>query len=154
MEIRRAETKDINGILALLHEVLEIHAALRPDIFISGTTKYTPEELEDLLADDTKPIFVADDGGITGYAFCVLKEESGTNIRECRELYIDDLCVSGENRGKGVGSKLYEYVKNYSKNIGCRSLTLNVWEGNDSARAFYERGGLFVRKTQLEEILK
>ena len=45
MKIRKAEKKDIPRILALLGQVLQIHAELRPDIFIPGTTKYTPCEL-------------------------------------------------------------------------------------------------------------
>lgn len=42
MKIRKAEKKDIPRILALLGQVLQIHAEIRPDIFIPGTTKYTP----------------------------------------------------------------------------------------------------------------
>ena len=36
----------------LLSEVLELHAKLRPDIFISGTTKYTREELTNIFQND------------------------------------------------------------------------------------------------------
>ena len=43
--IRRAESRDLDKTLKLLGEVLELHAKIRPDIFISGTTKYTREEL-------------------------------------------------------------------------------------------------------------
>ena len=45
MNIRRAEEKDSEKVLELLSEVLEIHADIRPDLFISGTTKYSKEEL-------------------------------------------------------------------------------------------------------------
>ena len=49
MKIRKAEAKDIPRLLALLEQVLQIHAEIRPDIFISGTTKYTVCELAELL---------------------------------------------------------------------------------------------------------
>ena len=52
MQIRRAEEKDIEKLIVLLQEVLEIHAALRPDIFISGTTKYTAEDLQLCILSD------------------------------------------------------------------------------------------------------
>ena len=45
MTIRRARETDIPKVLKLLSQVLELHAAIRPDIFIPGTTKYTREEL-------------------------------------------------------------------------------------------------------------
>ena len=41
MMIRDAKEKDIPRILELLKQVLQIHADIRPDIFIPGTTKYT-----------------------------------------------------------------------------------------------------------------
>ena len=44
MNIRRAHEKDIPRLIELLEQVLQIHADIRPDIFIPGTTKYTNEE--------------------------------------------------------------------------------------------------------------
>ena len=44
MNIRKAEEKDIPRLLALLGQVLQIHADIRPDIFIPRTTKYTNDE--------------------------------------------------------------------------------------------------------------
>ena len=32
-------------------------------------------------------------------------------------------------------------------------MTLNVWEGNDAARAFYDKMGMRPKETQLELIL-
>ena len=49
MRIRKAEEKDIPRIMELLGQVLAIHAEIRPDIFIPGTTKYTVTELAELL---------------------------------------------------------------------------------------------------------
>ena len=47
--IRKAEERDIPRIIELLGQVLQIHADIRPDIFIPGTTKYTVDELKELL---------------------------------------------------------------------------------------------------------
>lgn len=71
--IRRAESRDLDKTLKLLGEVLELHAKIRPDIFISGTTKYTREELQAIFDNDQTPVFVAadDSGEVVGYAFCV-----------------------------------------------------------------------------------
>ena len=67
MNIRRAENKDIQGVLDLLSQVLEIHAKIRPDLFIPGTTKYSHDELEKMFSDDSRPVYVAeDDDRITG----------------------------------------------------------------------------------------
>ena len=50
--IRRSESRDLDKTLKLLSEVLELHAKIRPDIFISGTTKYTREELQAIFDND------------------------------------------------------------------------------------------------------
>lgn len=71
MTIRRANENDIPRLIELLEQVLQIHADIRPDIFIPGTTKYTNEELTQMIKDDTKPIYVAADenDNCLGYAF-------------------------------------------------------------------------------------
>lgn len=158
IKVRRAESKDVLRVKELLSQVLEVHAKLRPDIFISGTTKYTNEELEQILTDESRPVFVAVDDAddiAIGHLFCVMKEQPfSTNMHPFKTMYIDDICVDENARGKHVGTALYEFALQYAKEQGCYDVTLNVWEGNDSARAFYEKMGMFVKETQMEVILK
>lgn len=157
MKIRKAIEKDIPKISDLLSQVLEIHAQIRPDIFIPGTTKYTHDELAEMFKDDKKPIFVAvnEEDEVIGYAFCVLKEQPfSNNMIPFQSMYIDDLCVDKNARGMHIGQALFEYVKQEAKERGCYEITLNVWEGNDSAKYFYEKMGLTPQKTQMEYTLK
>ena len=157
MNIRKANTKDIPRIKELLHQVLEIHANIRPDIFIPGTTKYTEKELEDILSDENRPIYVATSGEDTciGYAFCILKNQPfSINMVPFKSLFIDDLCVDQNVRGQHIGEKLIEYVKEEAKKIGCYEVTLNVWAGNTLAEKFYEKMGFQTKERQLEYILK
>ena len=157
MTIRRANENDIPRLLELLEQVLQVHADIRPDIFIPGTTKYTNEELAQMIKDDTKPIYVAADenDNCLGYAFCQLQEQPfSNNMVPFKSLFIDDLCVAADTRGMHVGSALFEFAKEEAKRLGCYELTLNVWEGNDSARHFYEKMGMKPKETMMEYILK
>lgn len=156
MNIRRANEKDIPRLLELLGQVLQIHAEIRPDIFIDGTTKYTSDELAKMLKDDTKPVYVATDEKdiCLGYAFCQLKEQPfSNNMVQFTSLFIDDLCVDEKARGQHIGESLFEYVKSEAKRLGCYEITLNVWSGNTSAEKFYEKMGLKTKERQLEYIL-
>lgn len=156
MTIRRANENDIPKIIDLLGQVLQIHAEIRPDIFIPGTTKYTNEELSQMLKDETKPIYVAADenGTCIGYAFCQIREQPfSNNMVQFKSLFIDDLCVDKCTRGQHIGEKLFEHVKNEAKRLGCYEVTLNVWAGNTSAEKFYEKMGLKTKERQLEYIL-
>ena len=132
-----------------------VHHVIRPDLFKPYTTKYNEQELEALLHDDNKPIFVFDDGEVLGYAFCQITEVKDDQLFEdIKTLYIDDICVDEKARGKHVGKTLYEYVRNYAQSIGCNNITLNVWEGNEPALRFYQNMGMQVQKTTMEVILK
>ncbi|MBO6128562.1 MAG: GNAT family N-acetyltransferase [Pseudobutyrivibrio sp.] len=156
MLIRRSQIKDIDKLITLLQEVLEIHAKIRPDIFISGTTKYTREELSQKIANDDEPIYVAvnDNDEVVGYAFCVLKQQPfSTNMVPFTSLYIDDLCVDSKYRGQHIGEQLFEYVKAEAKRLGCYEITLAVWAGNDGAERFYDRIGLKTKERIMEYIL-
>ena len=123
-----------------MRQVNDIHAALRPDLFHTGETKYTAEELRAILADAARPVFVAElSGQVVGYAFCVEKREHTPT------LYLDDLCVDA--------AALFDHVTAYAKQKGFYSVTLNVWAGNESAQAFYESRGMTIQKTTMEKIV-
>ena len=153
MIIRKAEEKDIPRIIELLGQVLQIHADIRPDIFIPGTTKYTADEL---LKNEKNPIYVAANEAdiCVGYAFCQLREQPfSNNMVPFKSLFIDDLCVDQQARGQHIGERLFEHVKNEAKQKGCYEVTLNVWTGNISAEKFYEKMGMKTKEKQMEYIL-
>ena len=152
--VRKADKEDIQSIIQLFHQVNMVHHVLRPDLFKPHTTKYNEQELATMLNDDSTPIFVFDDGGVLGYAFCQVTEVKNHQLLEdMKTLYIDDICVDEHARGKHVGKSLYEYVHGYAKSIGCNNITLNVWEGNEPALCFYRNMGMQVQKTTMEFIL-
>ena len=155
-QIRRGRQTDIPRIDDLLLQVLTIHHDIRPDLFKGNCRKYNDLELAALLENDLRPVFVYedDDGIVQGYAFCVIEQHPGNNIlTDIKTLYIDDLCVDKDFRGSGVGKMLFEHVKDYARDIGCYNLTLNMWEGNEEAIAFYRKMGLVPYKYGMETIL-
>jgi ribosomal protein S18 acetylase RimI-like enzyme len=149
--VRKANKNDIGRIIELLHQVDMVHHEIRPDLFKPNTTKYNEQELEALLDDDSKPIFVFEDGEVLGHAFCLITEVRDDKLlQDIKTLYIDDICVDEKARGNHVGKALYKYVHNYALSIGCNNITLNVWEGNDPALSFYRNMGMKVQKTTME----
>ncbi len=154
LAVRRAEQHDIPRITELLYQVHDIHAQKRPDLFTKGAKKYTGAELSEIIADDERPIFVAECGSVVwGYAFCIFQRHSGLNTPQFTTLYIDDLCVDEKSRGMHIGSTLYDYVLNYARESGCYNVTLNVWSLNESAFSFYKSLGMDIQKYGMEQIL-
>lgn len=156
MNVRRAEIKDIPGILNLLVQVGMVHHEGRPDLFKGPATKYNAEELKGIIADEKTPVFVCvdDSGFVAGHAFCIAKQELDNSVlTDIKTLYIDDICVDEKARGKHVGTMLYEHVRKYAEDNSFYNITLNVWECNPTARKFYESLGFKPQKTGMEVIL-
>ncbi len=155
VEIRRAGAQDVAGVHELLSQVLEVHAAGRPDLFRTGTRKYTDDELLGIFANDETPVFVAVEGPeVLGHAFCVLEDHTAeNNWQDVKTLYIDDICVSEKSRGRHVGTALYRHVIDYARGLGCHDVTLNVWSCNPGAKAFYEAMGMTPYKVGMEQVL-
>ncbi len=156
MTIRPAQPRDLDRVLELLAQVLELHARLRPDVFVPSTTKYSRAELTDLIADPATPVFVAADAAdrVVGYVFCQWRRQAGrANMVPEESLYIDDLCVDEACRSQGVGKALFAHVTALARARGCRRVDLTVWEGNAAARRFYEACGMRPRSTCMEILL-
>ena len=152
--VRPAGERDLPRVGELLLQVNEVHHKIRPDLFKTNARKYTDDELRAIFRDPDAPVFVYEtDGRVLGYAFCMLQTRRGNNLVDGKTLYLDDLCVDEAARGRGIGTALYRYVLDYAKRIGCHNVTLNVWEGNDAALAFYRKCGMTVQKTGMERIL-
>lgn len=153
--ITRAKQEDIPSIGKLLYQVNKVHSDLRPDLFKSGTKKYTDEEIKRILDDPDRPVFLAKNAEKTlGYAMCIKKQfVDDNNMTDIKTLYIDDLCVDENARGQGVGTALYEFAVDYAKRNDYYNITLNVWADNISAVNFYNKIGLKIQKIGMEKIL-
>lgn len=156
MEIRRAVIEDIDGLDRLLCQVLMVHHNGRPDLFKADVKKYSDAELADILEDEKRPVFVCVDekNTVLGYAFCINQQHVGSNIlTDIKTLYIDDICVDENVRGRHIGKSLYEYVLQYARENGFYNVTLNVWSCNPGAVKFYESMGLKPYRIGMEQIL-
>lgn len=154
--VRKATKKDIPKIMDLLLQVDMVHHIGRPDIFKGPATKYNEEELRVILQNETTPVFVCVDetDNPLGHAFCVHRQVTDSAVlTDIKTLYIDDICVDSNVRGKHVGKALYDAVIRYARARGYYNVTLNVWTCNPSALKFYEAMGLVPQRIVMETIL-
>ena len=155
MIIRFACENDIPQMLDLLLQVGEVHHQIRPDLFRARAQKYDEAALRRLLENPDRPILAAEeDGTMVGYAFCILQiTRDDPVLCDRRVLYIDDLCVDENHRGRGIAGALYRRSLELAKELSCDAVTLNVWCGNDNAQRFYENCGLRQQKIGMEKVL-
>lgn len=85
-------------------------------------------------------IFIAEDAG--GNALGLIHLHPATEHYNKEEHgHVEDLIVSKEGEGRGVGRALLEKAEEWARSRGYRWLTLNVFAENSRARELYKRLG-------------
>ena len=94
-----------------------------------------------MMDDKDTFIDVAVEGdAVLGYAmYEILYPKFESTMRPNKTLYLDDLCVDEKYRGKHIGTALFEQVVLEAKELGCYSVNLYAWEGNEAAKNFYKK---------------
>lgn len=155
MKIIKATIKDIDQIEKLLYQVHKVHSDARADLFIAGKKKYNKEELIKIINNENTPIFVyKKENIILGYAFIIYKIENADSLVKIKTMYVDDFCVDENYKHQGIGTKLFDFLKDEAKKQNCYNITLNVYSFNKVAKAFYEKQQLKELKTYMELIVK
>lgn len=132
MTIRRANENGIPRIIDLLGQVLQIHAEIRPDIFIPGTTKYMDAELSEMLKDGSKPIYVAASGRELYYH--TWEKSGSTHYYEVDFLISDGSKIDAleiKSSGTGKHESIKEFCRKFSQNINRAYLISQKDSGNE-----------------------
>ncbi|MDP1634023.1 MAG: GNAT family N-acetyltransferase [Gallionellaceae bacterium] len=136
IEIGFATAADLPFMADLLAELFAIESDFKPDREkqIKGMRTILDEpELGKLFV-------LRVDGKVAGMAnalFTISTAEGG------RALLLEDVIVSREHRGGGLGRQLVEYVLNWAKLRGIVRITLLADRNNHAAQAFYHKLGFF-----------
>lgn len=124
--IRRANIDDAQCILDLLRIIFSQHQEYHPDIFEGRESKYSLSDVEALILDKDKDVYVYDDNGVKGYVIAFFKSTY---------YFVDDICVDPLMMGRGIGKQLMAHVMNHD------DVRLNVWIKNKEAIEFYKHLG-------------
>jgi ribosomal protein S18 acetylase RimI-like enzyme len=141
--IRTASTDDVALLATLNNLVHDLHVRHRPDLFVGA-----PEQeafFAAQIADPSITVLIAGtaDGTAVGYALArVVKREGSALTSPDMIISLDQIAVSPDAARTGVGSALLEAVREAGRSAGCRRLVTDVWEFNETARAFYRASGL------------
>ncbi len=144
MEIKKAETKDINEqFLKIFSDLCTIHFRERPDYFFDPEKENLPKILQYYI-EEKETYILLEDQKIIGFAIIEEKREGKPVIR-IKEIIIDE-----HYRHQGYGKKLVEYIKQLGKEKGCSALEFWCRAFNTNALQMYEHIGMKVQKIILE----
>lgn len=135
MQIRRGREADLPQVLALIKELAEYERA--------------PQEVTNTLADMQRDGFGPD----PIFKFFVAEEETAGTIVgialyytaystwKGRMLYLEDLVVTEQLRGTGLGKRLFDAVVAEARHTGAYRMRWQVLEWNEPAIGFYRKVG-------------
>ena len=136
--------EDFKRVNELAVQVHEMHVTWNPDIFKSVEEVINKEYFENLIKNEE--IYIAKvDKEIVGYIIFNIKEKENPSMRYRKQLNIDAICVDERYRGKGIGTKILESIKEMAKTKGCTDLYLTVNQENENAIRVYEKFGFKVK---------
>lgn len=153
--IRLLKNEDYSEIKNLMQELYELHLNNRKDIYQKGEP-FSEEQFQELFNNLPNLNFVYEqDNKIVGLLFAKQKilGVSLPVLKERKVYYIDDLVVAKNHQRKGIGTKLYNHLKNKAVQAKMDSIELNVWAFNEEAIKFYEKIGMAPKSIIMEEKL-
>lgn len=129
--IRKAQKEDCPRLLELIKELAEYEKAPQ-EVTVSI------EEFED-SGFGVKPVweaFVAEiDGKIEGMSLYYIRYSTWKG----RRLYLEDIIVTNNHRGKGIGKLLFDKTLQVSKENGYSGMVWQVLDWNEPAINFYKK---------------
>jgi ribosomal protein S18 acetylase RimI-like enzyme len=147
VKVRRLHRRDLNRVWEFLKRVFrdvnrETVEYQRPRTKQRFLDVYEQPGIEQLLFEVEGHKGKSD---IVGYAECAFQISGADNWmneryfarREMRPMFVEELAVSPDYQGRGIGSFILEQLEHLARVRGCTHLVLEVAENNKRALQFY-----------------
>ena len=144
--LRRAVKEDCPRIMQLVHELAVFEKA--PDEVTVTLDHFTESGF------GSQPVwwaFVAEvNGTVQGFALYYIRYSTWKGQR----MYLEDLLVTEEMRGKGLGKLLFDRLVEEAKEKGLSGMVWQVLDWNEPAITFYKKYGATIESEWLNCSLK
>jgi ribosomal protein S18 acetylase RimI-like enzyme len=154
VEFRSALLDDFSRIADLKRQIHSAHFKHAPDFYRNVDQPLTEEEYRTLLDPNAvhRAYVLLDDNRIVAYAFTQLRElQNHSLIHDQKQLFLDDLCVDTNLRGRGYGARLIQEIQHIAEATGCETIELDVWDWNHQAIEFYKHHGLQFTRLRMKK---
>jgi ribosomal protein S18 acetylase RimI-like enzyme len=138
ISIREVRIEDHPALDALWSDADLIHHGALPTVFArpAGVAR-SIDFVKSSLSDSTKQMLVAvAQDRVVGVVRLTIRERQPPFVPR-RFATVEEIVVSAEHRGEGIGQRLMAEAEAWAANNGADEVWLDVWEFNESAIGFY-----------------
>lgn len=148
-EIREASMEDLPSLLALEQGIVDAERPYDPYIKEKNVSYYDIPAL--ITGSDSHLLVVEIDGEIVGSGYAQIRASKAcfTHDHHC---YLGFIYLSPAHRGKALGKKIIDALKEWGIGRGAQHIHLNVYTDNESAIRAYEKAG-FKKVSVLMELV-
>lgn len=155
---RWARSDDYLAVASLNAQVFKLHAEARPDLLRMVDMPLEQAQFEEMLQSEQTRVLVMEDehtGSMLGFAVLRLEQAPDKPVLQPRQtVYIADLGVDENVRGRGLGSSLLQHIIHLAQQWGADDVELQVSEFNEGAIKLYEKFGFRTKTRKMELILQ
>lgn len=147
--VRLPKLQDYDSFSRIVDQVQQLHVDWRPDVYKPVSPLVTKERFEEILKGDTWYVAEAD-GMVVGVMEVVKRHVESPSQVTKDILFITSLGVAQEYRGKGIGHRFFEKVKQIKEEHGFDSIELQVDAKNTMAYEMYRHYGFTEKSINME----
>jgi diamine N-acetyltransferase len=144
--------RDAHLLAQLNEEVQRLHHVMRPDIFKAWNAESITEAFDKMLNSTAFLAYVAYfEGRAVGYVLLRLSGSAENAFSYAlRFIYLDQILVMEEFRGKGIGKALLRQVYDLARQEGIHLVRLDHWTDNAGAKEFFGKNGFRYYNERME----
>ncbi|MBN1866150.1 GNAT family N-acetyltransferase [Candidatus Sumerlaeota bacterium] len=142
MRIRRAVEADLPRLVELWLAMMREHCDFEPRLRLTPTAGPTYQSYLHLHCRNPRSRVVLAETEDRAIGFCCAYVCQNLPMFEPQEFgYVSDLCVVSEERGRGLGTRILDDVRDWFKGQGVECVQLQVYDSNEKGRRFWAAKG-------------
>jgi GNAT superfamily N-acetyltransferase len=148
--VRQATRSDAARVAEFAVALFELHAEWNPRRFTQIATREGAERFYGDHAENGLVLVAEANSEVVGFAYFEYQPTSYTGLAR-KVLWLHDIYVEPQARGKGAGDALISAVRNTGRKLGANKVLLSVSIQNAAGHKLFERNGF--EKTMDEMML-
>lgn len=152
IEIRPTKESDYESVMKIMSQVQDMHVQWRPDIYKYNDKLFTEEIFKNIVKSGT--FFVTEiNNTVVGVLEITFRHiESPAHVTR-DVIFVDTMAIDEKYRGKGIGHKMFEFLKIMKIEKNMDGIELQVNAKNIAAYEMYKKYGFTEKSINMELLI-